>query len=152
MYNKIQGNLSNNYYNNLNNIDTLKTTTSKIEINKNLDTPIESDTIEINENNKDIINGKKAQDAYADTLVAFTDKRYPCGSGTQDITGVLATIASFAQSEGIVFSPSSSLLNHLDDLAEFGKKFSLIKPNLVPSDFFTFCEEYKNNLIKYDYK
>ncbi|WP_346930331.1 hypothetical protein [Clostridium sp.] len=152
MYTKIQGNLPNNYCNNVNDINSLKKTTSKANIDNDLGITTESDTIKILENNKAAINGKKAQDAYADTLAAFADKRYPCGSGTQDITGVLATIASFSQSEGIVFSPGASLLDYIDNLAEFGEKFSLIKPNLVPSDFFTFCEEYKNNLIKYDYR
>ncbi|MEW8955159.1 hypothetical protein [Clostridium sp.] len=117
-----------------------------------------TDTIDIHEKNENAINAKKAKDALKDTLSEFSGKLYPCGSGLQDITGVLIDLKSMAETEGITiplgenFNTGSSFINYVDELMNFAKNLSKTRSDLVPSDFLTFCEKFKENLIKYNCK
>ena len=82
---------------------------------------------------------------------------YPCGSGQQDITGVMAVITSFAQAQGIKtpldtnFNMGTDYKSYIDNLSSFAQKLSLTRPKLVPPDFMDFCSQLKGNLTKYDY-
>ncbi|MPQ34249.1 hypothetical protein E4V42_22965 [Clostridium estertheticum] len=115
------------------------------------------DTITISETNKTIINSKKAQNAFSETVSHFKGKLYPCGSGQQDITGVMADLTMIAQGQGIKtpldsnFNMATDYKSYIDNLTSFAKKLSLTRPELVPPDFIDFCSHIKSNLTKYDY-
>ena len=161
MDNTIQNNLLNNNYNsysnNINSLNKDKTNLVTPEIDKSKDTTNNLDTITISETNKTIINSKKAQDALSETVSHFKGKLYPCGSGQQDITGVMADLTCFAQGQGIKtpldsnFNIGTDYKSYIDNLASFAEKLSLTRPELVPPDFMDFCSQLKGNLTKYDY-
>ena len=160
MDNTIQNNLLNNNYNSYSNNNTInslskdKTSIATTEIDKSKSTSNNLDTITISETNKTIINSKKAQDALSETVSHFKGKLYPCGSGQQDITGVLADLTMIAQGQGIEtpldpnFNMGTSYKRYIDNLANFAQKLSLTRPDLVPPDFMDFCTQYKENLTK----
>lgn len=161
MNNTIQNNLLNNNYNsysnNINSLNKDKTNLVTPEIDKSKDTTNNLDTITISETNKTIINSKKAQDALSETVSHFNGKLYPCGSGQQDITGVMADLTCFAQGQGIEtpldsnFNMGTDYKSYINNLASFAEKLSLTRPDLVPQDFMDFCSQLKGNLTKYDY-
>ncbi|WP_443660563.1 hypothetical protein [Clostridium algidicarnis] len=161
MDNTLQNNLLNNNYNsysnNINSLNKDKTDLVTPEIDKSKDITNNLDTITISETNKTIINSKKAQDAFSETVSHFKGKLYPCGSGQQDITGVMADLTCFAQGQGIKtpldsnFNMGTDYKSYIDNLASFAEKLSLTRPELVPPDFMDFCSQLKGNLTKYDY-
>ncbi|WP_367664683.1 hypothetical protein [Clostridium sp.] len=134
-----------------------KQNSTVINNSKAIDELDKKDIIEISEKNESIINAKKAKDALNDTLSEFSGKLYPCGSGFQDITGVLIDLKSMAEADGINmplsqnFNTDGSFISYVDELMNFAKNLSKTRSDLVPSDFLTFCEKFKENLIKYNY-
>lgn len=158
MYNTIQNNLlSNNYNNYSNNINSLNKDKSSLltsEGENSINATSNVDTITISETSKTVINSTKAQDALSKTVSHFSGKMYPCGSGQQDITGILADLTMFAQGQGIKtpldpnFNMGTSYKGYVDNLASFAQKLSLTRPDLVPADFLDFCAQYKDNLTK----
>lgn len=158
MYNKIQNNsLPNNYNSYSNNIQSLnkeKPSLLTSKVDKNKENSNNLDTITISETNKTVINSKKVQDALSETVSHFSGKLYPCGSGQQDITGVLADITMAAQGQGIEtpldpnFNMGTSYKSYIDNLSSFAEKLSQTRPDLVPPDFIDFCAQYKENLTK----
>ncbi|MBD7911159.1 MULTISPECIES: hypothetical protein [Clostridium] len=133
---------------------TTKNQTNKTD-NKSSNT---SDTIEIEQKNKTIINTKKAYDALQETCKEFGTVE--CGG---DICGTMQfyvnTIMDLMKTNGMSvpdFNLSGENINNndfsgfIDKLKEFTKKAMEDKNsiNIAPDNFFNFCDVWKEKLIQ----
>lgn len=141
--------------NNYNNVNNKIVENEKIKSHNNLvqSTNIQeqnSDSIQISNNNKTIINFQKAKDAYKETL-SLPEFKIDF-NGCTDMSAAFTDMQFFMAQEGInstFSSPECSFMNFADNLIEFSQKFNSEHPGFLPSNFMDFCQKYKENLTKY---
>ncbi|MBX4271988.1 hypothetical protein [Clostridium estertheticum] len=115
-----------------------------------------SDTIQINQKNKNIINTKKAYDAFKETC----DEVGPVTCGgyfAENMSLDFNTMADIMKEHGL-FVPdfilngdninNNNFLGFIDKLKDFTKDFSKENINLVPDNFYDFCDLFKEKLIQ----
>ena len=160
-------------YNNLNNRNLVGSNLSKNELaNINTINPDElpninkinnndnntTDSIEISEKNSNVINTKKAYDAFRD---ANSEKFGDMISG--DMSGQYIIMQAFMKKDGIEvpdFTPdnATAFLPFLDKMKEYTKNL-MTDPTFeqhgampLTNDFLDFCDSFKEKLIQYDCK
>ncbi|MBN1077054.1 hypothetical protein [Clostridium botulinum] len=117
-----------------------------------------SDNIEINEKNENIINTKKAYDAFKDSCSEFGYVG-TLGDNGGDMSLYYNRILSIMKNEGIdvpSFIPDGTnnrnFLPFIDKMKDYAKDLSLTNPNFLPDCFSEFCDLYKEKLVQYDCK
>ncbi|AZV56621.1 hypothetical protein [Clostridium sp. AWRP] len=104
-----------------------------------------SDSIEITQKDQNIINAKKAKDAFFETCSDFGS----VNSKGSDMSSYYCMILDMMKRQGIdtsSFSLGSS--SFVDSVKEFEKKVDMEKPGVFPSNFSDFCDAYKQKLIQ----
>jgi hypothetical protein len=115
-----------------------------------------SDSIEINAQNENIINTKKAHDAFKDACSNFGYVQTPNGNGA-DMSLYYNTALDMMKLKGlptVSFIPDSqnnnSYLSFIDKVKEFAKTPDAAK--YLPDSFSDFCDLYKEKLTQYGCK
>ena len=115
-----------------------------------------SDTIQINQKNKNIINTKKAYDAFKETC----DEVGPVTSGGyfgENMSLHFNTMVDMMNDDGL-FVPdfilngdninNNNFLGFIDKMKDFTKNLSKEIINIVPDNFYDFCDLFKEKLIQ----
>ncbi|MBW6408741.1 hypothetical protein [Clostridium weizhouense] len=130
-------------------------TDNKNSINKDL---ISSDDIEINQKNENIINTRKAYDAFKDACSEFGYIGTLGGNGG-DMSLYYNTVVDIMKDEGISVpsfvadgSNPSGFLPFIDKIKDFAKDLSLTNPDFLPDCFSEFCDLFKEKLTQYGCK
>ncbi|WP_252229924.1 hypothetical protein [Clostridium sp. ZBS15] len=117
-----------------------------------------SDNIEINEKSENVINTKKAYDAFKDACSEFGYVETLGGNGS-DMSLYYNTLLCVIENEGIdvpSFIPDGTnnrnFLPFIDKIKQYAKDLSLTNPNFLPDCFSEFCDLFKEKLIQYDCK
>lgn len=146
---KLNLNIDNNQGINKTNFNTVTSKTSN-------EKSTASDSIEIAEQNENIINTKKAHDAFKDACSDFGYVETLNGNGA-DMSLYYNTALIIMREEGISvpsFIPdsqnSASYLSFIDKVKEFAKSPTGAK--YLPDSFLDFCDSYKEKLIQYGCK
>ncbi|MBD7913467.1 hypothetical protein [Clostridium cibarium] len=123
----------------------------KINTSKNQD----SDNIDI-QSNKKAINTKKAYDALQETCKEFGTvecRGYTAGTMQYHLNTMMIimkdkgiSVPDFDISGGNV--SNTNYLGFIDNIKDFTKNLSKKVPNLVPDNFFNFCDVWKEKLIQ----
>ncbi len=152
---------NNNYHKKLNitENDLVKQTILNRIPNKNDTKDLTSiDGIEINEKNENVINTKKAYDAFKDACSEFGYVE-TLGSNGSDMSLYYNTLIDVIKDEGIdvpSFIPDGTnnhnFLPFIDKMKEYAKDLSLTNPDFLPDCFSEFCDLFKEKLIQYDCK
>ncbi|ACD52914.1 hypothetical protein FDB55_06390 [Clostridium botulinum] len=152
---------NNNYHKKLNitENDLVKQTILNRIPNKNDIKDLTSiDGIEINEKNENVINTRKAYDAFKDSCSKFGYVETSSGNGS-DMSLYYNTIVDMMRDDGIdvpSFIPDGNnncnFLPFIDKMKEYAKDLSLTNPNFLPDCFSEFCDLFKEKLIQYDCK
>ncbi|MBN1048046.1 hypothetical protein FDB37_02940 [Clostridium botulinum] len=152
---------NNNYHKKLNitENDLVKQTILNRIPNKNDTKDLTSiDGIEINEKNENVINTKKAYDAFKDACSEFGYVETLGGNGS-DMSLYYNTLIDVIKDEGIdvpSFIPDGTnnhnFLPFIDKMKEYAKDLSLTNPDFLPDCFSEFCDLFKEKLIQYDCK
>lgn len=131
------------------------------ESNTNSDiTNINSDTIEISQKNENVINTKKAYDAFQDTFSEFypetnegyVDEDYI--SYRQDISLTMVILNHQMESNGLSV-PSFNLSNTTEFLPFLDNMRNFLNENPLSFDtssFLSFCDKFEEKLIQYGCK
>ncbi|MBW6408745.1 hypothetical protein [Clostridium weizhouense] len=130
-------------------------TDNKDSINK---TSSSSDGIEINQKNENVINTKKAHDAFKDACSEFGYVETLGGNGG-DMSLYYNRMLSIMENEGISVpsfvtdgSNPNSFLPFIDKMKDYAKNLSLTNPDFLPDCFSEFCDLFKEKLTQYGCK
>lgn len=133
-----------------------KTNSNTVTSNASNKKSTASDSIEIAEQNENIINTKKAYDAFKDACSDFGYVETLNGNGA-DMSLYYNRALIIMREEGISvpsFIPdsqnSTSYLSFIDKVKEFAKSPTGAK--YLPDSFLDFCDSYKEKLIQYGCK
>ncbi|WP_434297164.1 hypothetical protein [Clostridium sporogenes] len=155
--NKIYSNINNKNFNISKNQIVEKTKIDK-ELNKSNNENIKSnDTIDINQKNENIINIKKAWDAFKDTCSDTGYIKNDLGIDT-DMSLYYCTVLDLMEKQGIpvpYFCPdgeSNDFLPFIDKLKDFAKELNKTDPGFLPNNFLDFCDAFKEKLTQYGCK
>jgi hypothetical protein len=114
-----------------------------------------SDSIEITEQNKNIINTQKAHDAFKDTCSDYGF--IATSNGSCDMSLWYCMSVALMKDEGISvpsFSPNdtnnTSFLATIDQIKDFAK--NIPSSYNLPDNFLDFCDSFKDKLIQYGCK
>jgi flagellar basal body rod protein FlgC len=152
-------NYNNSTINTGQNIYQKNTNTLSQEITTNkTDKTESSDSIEINEKDEDVINAKKAYDAFKDTCSDFGYIETSNGNAS-DMSLWYGIVIDQMRDQGI-YVPSfasgdksgNGFLPFIDEVKEFAKNMNANTPGVLPDNFLDFCDAYKDKLIQYDGK
>ncbi|WP_252236264.1 hypothetical protein [Clostridium sp. CH2] len=117
-----------------------------------------SNNIEINEKNENIINTKKAYDAFKDACSEFGYVETLGGNGS-DMSLYYVTLIDVMKDEEFdvpSFIPDGNnncnFLPFIDKMKDYAKDLSLTNPNFLPNCFSEFCDLFKEKLVQYDCK
>ncbi|WP_055665873.1 hypothetical protein [Desnuesiella massiliensis] len=117
-----------------------------------------ADKIEINEKNENIINVKKAHDAFKEACSEFGSVPTSMG-GLSDMSLYYNMVVDQMKSRGIPVSTfvldgknNSNFLDFIDKVKDFAKELSIANPNFLPDGFSNFCDLFKNKLTQYGCK
>lgn len=147
------------------NIENLKNTKATERLTKEIsNNSIKGDSIEISEQNLNIINIKKSYDAFRETCSESSAQIiHSDGSIEKDFSLMFTTMVYEMNELGIStpsFEPSadnsSEFLSFIDTMKNFMKERSEKYPNdfytKYTDDFLNFCDSFKEKLIQYDCK
>lgn len=152
--------LNNTYHQKLNiginnNQNAYKINSNTSLSNNTIDQPNPTDTIEINKTDENVINTKKAYDAFKDACSDFGYVEALNGNGA-DMSLYYNTAVILMKEEGIStasFIPnaqnSASYLSFIDQVKDFTKNLNETKPGFLPDSFVDFCDSYKEKLKQY---
>ncbi|ACA56054.1 hypothetical protein FDC45_19700 [Clostridium botulinum] len=155
--NKIYGNV-NNQNSNISKNQTLQKSKINEKLNKTNDENIKfNDTINISEKNENIINTKKAWDAFKDTC---SDIGYIKNDLTidTDMSPYYCIALDLMEKQGIpvpsfcLDGESNNFLPFIDKLKDFAKELNKTNPGFLPSQFLDFCDAFKEKLPQYGCK
>jgi hypothetical protein len=139
-----------------NNQGIYKTNSDTVTSNTSNEKSTSSDSIEITEQNENIINTKKAHDAFKDACSDFGYVQTSNGNYA-DMSLYYNTALSIMEHQGISipsFIPDSqnnmSYLSFIDKVKEFAKTPTAAK--YLPDSFSDFCDSFKERLIQYECK
>lgn len=116
-----------------------------------------TDNVEINQKNNNIINTKKAYDTFLETCKNYFDEsgsKSPIGDMSLEFNNILIEMRDRGMSipdftlDG-TNPENNNFLSFIDKMKDFTT--SLLKNNQItniPSDFFEFCDSFKENLIR----
>lgn len=114
-----------------------------------------NDTIDLNEKDENIINTKKAYDAFKDSCSDFGYVQALNGNGA-DMSLYYNTAIILMKEEGIPtasFIPNSqnstSYLSFVDKVKDFAENLNATKPGFLPDCLTDFCDSYKDKLKQY---
>lgn len=155
--NKIYTNINNKNFNVSKNQILEKTKITK-KPDKNINENIKlNDTIKINEKNENIINTKKAHDAFKDTCEDCGYVKNSLGNDV-DMSYYYGIVVDLMESEGIAVpnfildGESNDFLPFIDKLKDFAKDLNKTDPGFLPSQFLDFCDAFKEKLTQYGCK
>ena len=155
--NKIYSNINNENFNISKNQILEKTKLTK-ELDKNTNENIKhNDTIEINEKNENIINTKKAWDAFKDTTSDFGYFTNNNGFSV-NMSVSYCIVVALMREEGIPIpyfaldGDNNNFLPFIDKLKDFAKDLNKTDPGFLPSQFLDFCDAFKEKLTQYGCK
>jgi hypothetical protein len=145
--------------NNSNTITSLSNqqTTNENSNNTNISVTNNTDSVEITEKDASKINTKKANDAFQEVASEFTEK-----NGGSHIKLEFFVVSQMMKDSGINVpsfnlndnTNSAGFLSFIDKMKDFVQNNNIIH-NGAPMDkteFFEFCDSYKEKLVKYDCK
>ena len=152
--NTINSNYNVNYFSNsVNNINSADN--NNVSLNENPKETNNKDSIEISQNNENIINKKKALDAFNDTIGKNNYAAYYYSMLADSMKDFGYNVPDFT-SDG---SNNSKFLPFIDNMKSFvndlfsGKiPFSQYGAAPLTTDFLDFCDSFKERLIQYDCK
>ncbi|GAA0717131.1 hypothetical protein GCM10008905_02420 [Clostridium malenominatum] len=125
------------------------------ELSKNITEEVKkNDSITISEQNENIINTKKAHDAFKDTCSDFGYTETSLGAYA-DMSLYYAIAVDQMRSRGIsvpyftLDGKNNDFLPFVDKLKDFAKELNMSNPGFLPSQFLDFCDAFKEKLIQY---
>ncbi|WP_055665874.1 hypothetical protein [Desnuesiella massiliensis] len=154
---KVNTNTSNNYQKlNINGNQNVYQVSANSTLNKDEVEKVKyADKIEINEKNDNIINVKKAHDAFKEACSEFGTVQTSMG-GSSDMSYYYNTVVEIMKSRGIPVSTfvldgqnNSNFLDFIDKVKDFAKELSISNPNFLPDGFSNFCDLFKDKLTQY---
>lgn len=151
-------NISNQKLNiNINNTKNTYLTNSSSISTDNIQTQ-STDTIKLSEKNENIINTKKAYDAFKDTCSDFGCIK-TSNNCSADMSLYYNTALSIMETRGISISSfisdsqnNTSYLSFIDTVKDFAKDLNTTGPKYLPDSFLDFCDSYKEKLTQYGCK
>ncbi|KEJ03934.1 hypothetical protein [Clostridium botulinum] len=137
-------------------------TLEKTKINKGSDKTNDknikcNDTININQKNENVINTKKAWDAFKDTCSDIGYIKNDLAIDT-DMSPYYCIALDLMEKQGIpapsfcLDGESNNFLPFIDKLKDFAKELNKTNPGFLPSQFLDFCDAFKEKLAQYECK
>ncbi|MBE1305484.1 hypothetical protein G4W71_15880 [Clostridium botulinum] len=155
--NKIYSNINNQNFN-ISKNQTLEKVNIDKELNKTNDANMKcNDTINISQKNENVINTKKAWDAFKDTCSDIGYIKNDLGIDT-DMSPYYCIALDLMEKQGIpvpsfcLDGESNDFSPFIDKLKDFAKELNKTNPGFLPSQFLDFCDAFKEKLTQYGCK